>query len=278
MIIYVVRPLGGVFMKIIVLIKEVPDMEKVRFDSEKGVVDRSSAEAEINPFDLNALQEAVNLKNKFGGEITVITMGLPRSEKSLRDAYARGADRGILLTDRKFGGADTWATANTIAAEIRKIKDYDLIICGEKSVDGDTAQVGAEVAEFLNIPHAYYVEKVNAVSRSEVEVTIENICGKKQNRKMKIPALISVTKNINYPELPLLERKLESLKIEIEKCSLENLYGYIKEEEAGFNGSKTKVVKIAVPKEVKRESKIYKDNLNCYMKDVIHMMKDKNII
>ncbi|AKA69478.1 electron transfer flavoprotein subunit beta/FixA family protein [Clostridium scatologenes] len=265
-------------MKIIVLIKEVPDMEKVKFNREKGIVDRSSAEAEINPFDLNALQTAVDLKNKFGGEVIVITMGLPRSEKSLRDAYARGADKGILLTDKKFGGADTWATAYTLAAEIKKIKDYDLIISGEKSVDGDTAQVGAEVAEFLNIPHSYYVEKIGDISKDEIEVTIENLCGKKQNRKMKLPALVSVSKNINYPELPTLERKLESLKIEIEKYSLENLNEYIKEEEAGFNGSKTKVVKIVVPKEVKRESKIYKDNLNCYMEDVLHMMKNKNII
>lgn len=278
MISYVVRPRGGIFVKIIVLIKEVPDMERVKFNREKGIVDRSSAEAEINPFDLNALQTAVDLKNKFGGEVIVITMGLPRSEKSLRDAYARGADRGILLTDKKFGGADTWATAYTLAAEIKKIKDYDLIISGEKSVDGDTAQVGAEVAEFLNIPHSYYVEKIGDISKDEIEVTIENLCGKKQNRKMKLPALVSVSKNINYPELPTLERKLESLKIEIEKYSLENLNEYIKGEEAGFNGSKTKVVKIVVPKEVKRESKIYKDNLNCYMEDVIHMMKNKNII
>lgn len=265
-------------MRIIVLIKEVPDMENVRFDSEKGVVDRSSAEAEINPFDLFALQTAVDLKNKIGAEVTVITMGLPRAESSLRDAYARGADKGLLLTDRKFGGSDTWATAYTLAAAIKKIKDYDLVICGEKSVDGDTAQVGAEVAEVLNIPHAYYVEKVNFTSENEIDVTIENICGNKQMRNMKLPALISVSKNINFPELPTIKRKLESLKIEIEKCSLADLKGLITEEETGFNGSRTKVIKIVVPKEVRRESKIYRNSFNEYMKEIITVMKNKKII
>jgi len=265
-------------MRIIVLIKEVPDMENVKFDSERGVVDRSSAEAEINPFDLNALQAAVNLKNEIGAEITVITMGLPRAENSLRDAYARGADKGLLLTDRKFGGADTWATAYTLAAAIKKIKDYDLVICGEKSIDGDTAQVGAEVAEFLNIPHAYYVEKINSISKYEIDVTIENICSNKQIRNMKLPALISVTKNINFPELPTIKRKLESLKIEIEKCTLADLKGWVTEEETGFNGSRTKVVKIMVPKEVRRESKIYRNNFNDYMKEIITVMQKKNIV
>ena len=127
-------------MKILVLLKEVPDMEKVRFDSQRGVVDRSSAPAELNPFDESALQAALDLKRKTGAHVTVLTMGPPRAELTLQDACARGADAGILLTDRAFGGADTFATSRTLAAAIATL-DYDLILCGEKSVDGDTAQV-----------------------------------------------------------------------------------------------------------------------------------------
>lgn len=246
-------------MKIVVLVKEVPDMERVRFDSERGVVDRSSANTEINPFDLNALQAAVDIRKELGGEITVLTMGPPGAEKSLRDSYARGGDKGVLLSDRKFGGADTLATSGTLAAAIKKIGDYDLIICGEKSVDGDTAQVGPEVAEFLELPHACYVEKVDFISRSEIHVTIEDLCGSKQERVMYLPALISVTKNINYPELPILKRKIESLKIDIKKYSLDDIKGYITEGETGGKGSPTRVVKIEIPGERIKESKIYKD-------------------
>ena len=253
-------------MNIIVLIKEVPDMDRVRFDKEKGVVDRSSAEAEINPFDMNALQAAVDLKNEYNVKITVVTMGPPKSERSLRDAYARGADECVLLTDRKFGGSDTFATSVTLAAAIQKIKEYDLIICGEKSVDGDTAHVGAEVAEILNIPHAYYVEKINNINEKEMEVNASNTGGSKQIRRMELPALIGVTKDINIPKLPTVKRKLESLDIKIEKLEMKDLLDYMTEEDAGFKGSPTKVSKIEIPKEAFRESRIYRDDLEGFIK------------
>lgn len=247
-------------MNILVLIKEVPDMDKVKFDSEKGVVDRSSAESEINPFDMNALQTAVDLKKEYNADVTVLTMGPLKAEKSLRDAYARGSDHGILLTDRKFGGADTYATSKTLSAGIKDTGNYDLIICGEKSVDGDTAQVGAEVAELLDIPHSYFVEKINSINNSEIEIEIENLCGNKQTRKMTLPALISVTKNINRPKLPTVNRKLESLNTEIKKLSLDDLNEYLNENDVGFKGSPTKVNKIVIPSLFKRESCIYRDD------------------
>ena len=255
-------------MNIIVLIKEVPDMTKVRFDSERGVVDRSSAEAEINPFDMNALQAAVDLKNKYGGKITALSMGPPRAENSLRDAYARGADKGVLLTDRRFGGADTCATSYTLASGIKALRDYDLIICGEKSVDGDTAQVGAQVAEFLDIPHAYYVEDIKNLNKNEIEVQIENLFGSKQIRKMQLPALISVTKNVASPRLPTVKRKLKSLETEIYKYGMADLKEYITEEEAGFKGSPTKVSKIHIPKEETRVSRIFRGNLQDFIIEI----------
>nr|WP_312578265.1 electron transfer flavoprotein subunit beta/FixA family protein [Sedimentibacter sp.] len=247
-------------MDILVLIKEVPDMQKVKFDSEKGVVNRSSAESEINPFDMNALQAAIDLKSKLGATVTVLTMGPPSAEKSLRDAFARGCDNTVLITDRKFSGSDTFATAKTLAAAIKYFGKYDLIICGEKSVDGDTAQVGAEVAEFLDIPHAYYVEKINDINKTEIEIVIENLFSSKQVRKMNLPALIGVTKNINVPKLPTVNRKLKSLEVEVKKISLNELIENISENDTGFKGSPTKVSKILIPVPLERTSKIYKDD------------------
>ncbi|MEL7648535.1 MAG: electron transfer flavoprotein subunit beta/FixA family protein [Sedimentibacter sp.] len=247
-------------MNILVLVKEVPDMTKVKFDCEKGIVDRSSAESEINPFDMNALQAAVNLKNTWGASVTVLTMGPPKSERSLRDAYARGADRLIMLTDRRFGGADTCATAMTLSSAIKSMGSFDLIICGEKSVDGDTAQVGAEVAEFLDIPHAYYVENITDLNENEITVSVENICGSRQTRKLKLPALIAVTKNINSPQLPTVNRKLKSLEMEAQRMGLDDLSCFISEEDTGFRGSPTKVSKIEVPEPTRRESLIIRDD------------------
>ncbi len=249
-------------MDILVLIKEVPDMQNVKFDSEKGVVNRSSAESEINPFDMNALQTAVDLKIKLGAAVTVtvLTMGPPSAEKSLRDAFARGCDNTVLITDRKFGGSDTFATAKTLAAAIRYLGKYDLIICGEKSVDGDTAQVGAEVAEFLDIPHSYYVEKINSINKTEIELVIENLFSGKQVRRMTLPALIGVTKNINVPKLPTVNRKLKSLEVEVKKICLDELIEYISENDTGFKGSPTKVSKILIPDSLERASRIYRDD------------------
>lgn len=265
-------------MNIVVLVKEVPDMDQVKFDSERGVVDRSSAPAEMNPFDFYALQAAIDRKQEKDATVTVLTMGLPRAEKLLRDCYARGADRLILLTDKSFGGSDTYATAHTLAAAIQKLGDIDLIICGEKSIDGDTAQVGAEVAELLDIPHSYYVEKINGLSEHEIDVDLDTICGNKQSRRMKLPALISVSKNLNQVKLPTVKRKLASLKTEVEVWSFEQLEGWLSPEDAGFKGSPTQVVRIEVPREEFLENRIYRDNYQDFFEDVAELLKSINMI
>lgn len=267
-------------MNILVLMKEVPDMEKVKFDSEKGVVDRSSAEAEINPFDENALQAAIDLKEKdqTHTRVTVMTMGPQRAERSLRDAYARGADQGVLLTDRKFGGSDTCATAKTLAAAIRKMGDFDIILCGEKSVDGDTAQVGAEVAEFLDLPHAYYVEEIRDLNRDSVQVVVENVGGERQIRTMRLPALIGVTKNISRPKLATVNRKLESLTMKVETITMQDLDGFLLEEETGFKGSPTKVSKIEIPKEIEKCNRVFRNDFPAFLQTVSEVLAEKGIV
>lgn len=249
-------------MKIIVLIKEVPDMEKVKFDSSRGVVDRSSAPAEINPFDESALQAALDLKERCGASVCVLTMGPPQAERSLQDAYARGADEGLLITDRAFGGSDTMATSRTLAAAVRQ-EEYDLILCGEKSVDGDTAQVGAETAQLLGIPHAYYVDSIEEAGNGKIRVGIENLWGNRQVRTMELPALVSVTKNIGKLRLPTVKRKLESVQKEFRKKGISHISGLTKEN-TGFHGSPTKVAKIEIPQVQERESEIFREDFDAF--------------
>lgn len=248
-------------MEIFVLIKEVPDMKKVRFDSERGVVDRSSAPGEINPFDENVLQAAVALKQKYKATVCAISMGPAKAAASLRDAYARGADRCLLLSDRHFGGSDTFATASVLSAALKKAAATGLILCGEKSVDGDTAQVGAEVAELLGIPHACYVDRIAALSDTEVTVEIEELCGRRQIRTMALPALISMTKNAARPLLPTVRRKLLSLEIPVPVQGLDDLAGYIDTAGVGAKGSPTKVVGIEIPPAPERICRLFREDL-----------------
>ena len=266
-------------MKILVLIKEVPDMQKVQFDSEKGRVNRAKAPAEINPFDENALETACELKKaREDVDVTALTMGPPRAEKSLRIAYARGADHGILLTDAKFGGADTCATSKTLAAAIQKKGGYDLILCGEKSVDGDTAQVGAEVAEFLGIPHCYYVERIEKMTAGHIEVTAEDLWGKKQTRRMALPALVSVTKNITTPKLPTVRRRLESRAIEVDTLKFSDLEDILTVEETGSKGSPTRVNRVVVPGEAVRESRIYREDESGFLEALSAVLKERGVV
>ncbi|MFH0847062.1 MAG: electron transfer flavoprotein subunit beta/FixA family protein [Chloroflexota bacterium] len=243
-------------LRIIVPIKQVPDMSRVRFDTEKGVIDRASAGSEINPFDLNALEAAVQLKEKLGGVVSVISMGPQTAETALKDAIARGADRAILLSDKEFAGADTLATSYTLAGAIKKLGDFDLIICGEKTVDGDTGQVGAELAEHLDLPYAAYVSKLTA-THSGLTLTSEF-----ENERYLIsgayPILISVTKDVNNPRLPTLRDKLAARKAAVEVWDARELANTADRNRFGTAGSPTTVYKITAPAEEGRKGKIHR--------------------
>lgn len=264
-------------MNLIVLIKQVPDMEKVKFDSEKGLVDRTSAGVEINPFDLNALEAAVNIGRSIESTITALTMGPPRGEESLKDAIARGADRGVLLSDKLFGGADTKATSITLASAIMKMGNADIIFVGEKTVDGDTGQVGAEVAEFLNIAHIYYVDEILEVTEEYIKV-VSDILGGRFVKKAKYPVLISVTKNLNVPGIPTFKDKIKARKAEIPVWGLEDLKEYVKAEDVGLSGSPTKVKKIEVPKEITRKCKKEKENIEAFLDEIIVEIKKQKVL
>ena len=151
-------------MDIIVPIKQVPETGNVQMDPETGTMIRAGVETVVNPLDLHAIETAIRLKEAHGGTVTVISMGPPPAEKAIREAMSMGCDAGILISDRKFSGSDTWATSYTLAAAIRKIGRFDLVVAGERATDGDTAQVGPGIASWLDIPLATYVARIDAVS------------------------------------------------------------------------------------------------------------------
>jgi len=239
-------------MKIVVCIKQVPDSSEVRINPETGTLIRDGVPSIINPYDLHAIEAGLQIKEKVGGKVTVLTMGPPQAESALRDALSMGADEAILLTDRAFAGADTWATAYTLSRAIKKL-GADIIICGKQAIDGDTAQVGPELAELLDIPHVAYVKKIESISQNSIVV----------HRLMEdgydivessIPVLITVVKEINEPRLPSLRGKLAAKKAEIKKLGFKD----IKADESlvGLKGSPTQVKRIFAP-ELKKDRKIF---------------------
>lgn len=183
-------------MKIVVCIKQVPDTKGgVKFNPD-GTLDRAAMLAIMNPDDKAGLEAALRIKDETGAEVTVLTMGLPKADDVLREAMAMGADKAILVTDRVLGGADTWATSTTIAGALRNI-DYDLIITGRQAIDGDTAQVGPQIAEHLDIPVISYAEAIkvegdSVVVKRQYEDRYHEI-------KAKMPCLVTALSELNDP-------------------------------------------------------------------------------
>jgi len=264
-------------LRIIVLIKQVPDIEKVKFDFKTGRLDRSSASAVINPFDLNALEAAVQIKEKMRAIVTAISMGPKNAEASLRDAIARGADKAILLTDIRFAGADTLATSYTLASAIRKLGSFDLIICGEKTIDGDTAQVGPEVAEFLGIPHVAYVEEIREVN--EDGILVKSKMGKSYYLiALRFPGLITVTKDVNTPRLPTLRDKIRSRKCEITVWNAKSLSDVAKMDRFGVSGSPTTVAKVYAPPTDERRSMKLRGDMEEAARRIVSVLKELKIV
>jgi electron transfer flavoprotein beta subunit len=226
-------------------IKQVPETSNVKMDPETGTVIRAGVETVVNPLDLYALETALALKEKFGGTVTVVSMGPPQATKALKEAVAMGCDEAVLVSDRKFGGSDTWATSYTLAQAVKKIGGYDLIIAGERATDGDTAQVGPGIASWLDIPVATYVARIEGVadSRIALERLVEDGY---QILSVPLPCLLTVVKEIASPRLPTLGGKIRARDMQIPVYSTENME--LEPAALGLKGSPTKVVKIDTPK------------------------------
>lgn len=230
-------------MEVIVCIKQVPDTAEVKIDPETNTLIREGVPSIISPFDENAIEEALKIREQIGGKVTVITMGPPQADEALRKALAMGADEACLLSDQAFAGADTWATSFTLATAIRKIGNFDLILCGKQAIDGDTAQVGPGISEHLNIPLIAYARKIEIIGR---KIKVERVMEEGYEvLETELPAVVTVLKEINQPRHPSLKGVLKAKKASIPVWKAENLG--VDTNYLGLKGSPTQVVKIFTP-------------------------------
>jgi electron transfer flavoprotein beta subunit len=231
-------------MRIVVCVKQVPGTNDAKIDPETKRIIREGIKAMTNPFDTYAVEEAVRIKEKIGGEVIALSMGPPRAEAVLREAISVGADRGILLSDRAFGGSDTWATSYALARAIRKIGGVDLVICGKQAVDGDTAQVGPGIAAQLAWPQATYVMELAGIADGSLTAKRMHedgwdLCS------IRLPAVLTVVKDINQPRVPTLKGRLAAQKNEIPVWTAVDIGA--DPTMIGLDGSPTRVVKTNPP-------------------------------
>jgi electron transfer flavoprotein beta subunit len=219
---------------------------EVRFDPETHTLMRDQVAAIINPFDMWAIEEGLRLRDRHGGNVTVVTMGPPQAEKELREAVAMGCDRAVFLCDRGFAGADTWATAYTLACAIRKLAPYDVVLCGRQAMDGDTGQVGPGIANQLGIPQLTYVSRIRAVDAVEQTVQVERLL--EEGREVvsaPLPAVITVVKDINQPRYPTFRGIRRAKRMAIAPWGPADIEAA--PERLGLQGSPTQVVRVFSP-------------------------------
>ncbi|WP_088186994.1 electron transfer flavoprotein subunit beta/FixA family protein [Desulfosporosinus sp. FKA] len=232
-------------MEILVCIKQVPGTSKIDVDPITGVLKRDGVDSKMNPYDLFALETALRLKEQHGGTIKVISMGPPQAKDVIREAYMMGVDEGALVSDRKFAGADVLATSYTISQGVRQLGSFDLILCGKQTTDGDTAQVGPEMAEYLGIPHIANV--LNIIEVNDTSLLVEmDMANTIEVAEINFPCLLTVEKDIFQPRLPSYKRKLSTKDREIKIISFKDFEDQ-NEHRYGLAGSPTQVERIFPP-------------------------------
>jgi len=237
-------------VNILVCIKQVPWTTDIKTDSETGHIIRSGVASAINPFDYHALEAALQIKDQRDAHISALTMGPPQAEHALHLALALGCDEGIILTDRAFAGADTLATSYTLAQGIKKLDNADLILCGVKSTDGDTAQVGPEIAEFLELPHVCYVEEILSLDTSRGIIFVKQVLEDGfREIEVKLPCVLTISKNMNVPRKPTLKGRLNADKKPIKRLTSADLQ--VDPNRLGVKGSPTLVKNIFEPEGTK---------------------------
>lgn len=230
-------------MKIVVCIKQVPDTTEVRMNPETNTLMRDGVPSIINPYDMHAIEAGLQVKERVGGTVTVLTMGPPQAETALRDGLSLGSDDAVLLTDRLFAGSDTWATAFTLAKAVEKL-GADIILCGKQAIDGDTAQVGPEIAEFLDIPHIAYIRRIDEIT--DEKIVVQRLMDEGYDViESPLPVLLTVVKELNVPRMPSLKGKMAARKAVIKKMAASDLEAG--EDDIGLKGSPTQVKNIFAP-------------------------------
>jgi len=239
-------------MKILVCIKQVPGSSNVEVDPVTGVLKRDGIKSKMNPYDLYAMELAFTLVEKYGGDVRVITMGPPQAKDIITEAVCMGAKCGTVISDRSFAGADVLATAYTLAQGIRKQGEFDLIICGKQTTDGDTAQVGAEIAEYLGLPNVSNVLSVENACAEEIELTA-SLDDKVVTMAVKLPCLISADGDINTPRLPSYKIRQSITDDAVAFISLNELDDK-NPDHYGLSGSATQVERIFPPDKNKEKT------------------------
>ncbi|WP_066890117.1 electron transfer flavoprotein subunit beta/FixA family protein [Clostridium nigeriense] len=259
-------------MNIVVCLKQVPDTTAVKIDPKTGTLIRDGVPSIINPEDKHALEAALTIKDNVGGKVTVISMGPPQAQSALREALCMGADEAILITDRAFAGADTLATSKTLAGALNKL-EYDIVFAGRQAIDGDTAQVGPEIAEHLDIPQVTYVQDVKIeddgllINRA-LEDGYELI-------KVQAPVLLTAIKELNEPRYMNVRYIFEKADKEVQLWSADDIE--VNKEELGLKGSPTKVKK-TMTKETKGAGELITENPKEAVKYVLGKLKEKHYI
>lgn len=261
-------------MNVVVCLKQVPGTTDVKINPQTNTLIRQGIKNIINPFDTYALEAGVRLKEQHGGKVTVITMGPPQAEEALREAISLGADEAILLSDSAFAGADTWATAYTLSRAIIKLGQCDIVICGRQTVDGDTGQVGPELAEMLKLPFVAYVSQIEEIAdghmrlRRLVEAGHEVV-------EAALPAVITVVKEINVPRLPSLRGIARSKSASIPTWNARELG--VDTEMVGLSGSGTRVIKIFFPQRTSQGERLEGD-LKSQVESLIGKLRNAGLI
>lgn len=259
-------------MNIVVCLKQVPDTTEVKIDPKTGTLIREGVPSIINPDDKNALEEALSLKDKYGANVTVISMGPPQAENALREAMAMGADEAILISDRAFAGADTLATSNALAGTLRKLK-YDIIFAGRQAIDGDTAQVGPEIAEHLGIPQVTYVEKVE-VEGNTVKVRRAWEDGY-ETITVNTPVLLTAIKELNVPRYMDMQNIFGTFKKDVKVWTANDID--VDRALLGLAGSPTKVKK-SMTKEAKGQGELVNKPAKEAVAYAVSKLKEKHYI
>lgn len=262
-------------MNILVCIKQVPATNKVEIDEETGTIKRSGVDSKMNGCDLFALEAAFQIAQKYSAEVDVITMGPDQAIEILDESLAMGANKAALISDKAFAGSDVLATSYTIAQGIKSFGNYDLILCGQQTTDGDTAQVGAEIAEALGVDHASCVSEIRNIEDNKISVVM-NLGEQSYLQQMKLPCLLTIAKDANVPRLPSYKRKIA---IKDEQKQIITLQDFADKDQShyGLKGSPTNVVKV-FPPEIKVERRILTGSAREIANEVVCEIRDKKII
>jgi len=264
-------------MHIVVPIKQVPETSEVKMDEETGTMIRAGIESIVNPLDLYAIEQAILLKEQLSGTVTVISMGPKSAADAIKEAVAMGCDEGYLVSDRKFAGADTWATSFVLANAIRQMECVDLVICGERATDGDTGQVGPGIASFLDLPVLTYVAGLEVEADAiVVRRLVENGY---EIYRAPLPVVLTVVKEINYPRLPTLRGKQRAKRMEIPLW--DNGVLGLDEQSVGLKGSPTRVKKVFRPR-ISREGEMLvvrsEEDIDAAADRVVAFLDENNLL